>query len=60
MFSALSPRRLAAASLCRPKSRKTRCLSPQRHRLSDLRPIIPALLKALPLVKKGEVREIGA
>lgn len=30
------------------------------NRLSDLRPIVPALLDALPLVKKGEVREIGA
>ena len=30
------------------------------NRLSDLRPIVPALLEMLPLVKKGEVREIGA
>ena len=35
-------------------------LTAPTNRLSDLRPIIPALLKALPLVKKGEVREIGA
>ena len=31
----------------------------QTNRLADLRPIMPALLKALPLLKKGEVREIG-
>jgi len=30
------------------------------NRLSDLRPIVPALLETLPLVKKGEVFEIGA
>lgn len=30
------------------------------NRLSDLRPIVPAVLRDLPLVKKGEVREIGA
>jgi hypothetical protein len=35
-------------------------LTAQTNRLSDLRPIIPTLLKALPFVKKGEVREIGA
>jgi predicted nuclease of predicted toxin-antitoxin system len=29
------------------------------NRLSDLRPIIPVLLKVLPFLKKGEVREIG-
>jgi predicted nuclease of predicted toxin-antitoxin system len=34
-------------------------LTAQTNRLSDLRPIIPALLKVLPFVKKGEVREIG-
>ncbi len=27
--------------------------------LTDLRPIVPALLKLLPFLKKGEVREIG-
>ena len=35
-------------------------LTAPTNRLSDLRPIVPALLEALPLVKKGEVREIGA
>ena len=35
-------------------------LNAPTSRLSDLRPIVPALLRALPLVKKGEVREIGA
>ena len=35
-------------------------LTAPTNRLSDLRPIVPAVLKALPLVKKGEVREIGA
>ena len=35
-------------------------LTAPTNRLSDLRPIVPALLKALPLVKKGEVRKIGA
>ena len=35
-------------------------LTASTNRLSGLRPIIPALLRALPLVKKGEVREIGA
>jgi predicted nuclease of predicted toxin-antitoxin system len=34
-------------------------LTARTNRLSDLRPIIPALLKVLPFVKKGEVREIG-
>ncbi len=34
-------------------------LTAQTNCLSDLRPIIPALLKVLPFVKKGEVREIG-
>jgi hypothetical protein len=34
-------------------------LAAPTHRLSDLRPIVPALLKALPLLKKGEVREIA-
>jgi predicted nuclease of predicted toxin-antitoxin system len=34
-------------------------LTAPTNRLSDLRPIIPALLKVLPFVKKGEVREIG-
>jgi hypothetical protein len=31
-------------------------LTAPTNRLSDLRPTIPALLKALPLVKKCEVR----
>ena len=35
-------------------------LTAPTNRLSDLRRIVPALLKTLPLVKKGEVREIGA
>ena len=35
-------------------------LTAPTNRLSDLRSIVPAVLKALPLVKKGEVREIGA
>ena len=35
-------------------------LTAPTNRLSDLRPIVPALLKTLPLVKKGEVREVGA
>jgi len=34
-------------------------LTARTNRLSDLRPIVPALLDALPFVKKGEVREIG-
>ena len=34
-------------------------LTAPTNRLSDLRPIIPALLKVLPFVKKGEAREIG-
>lgn len=34
-------------------------LTAPTNRLSDLRPIIPALLDALPFVKKGEVREVG-
>ena len=29
------------------------------NRLADLRPIVPALLKVMPFLKKGEVREIG-
>ena len=29
------------------------------NRLMDLRPIVPSLLKALPFLKKSEVREIG-
>ena len=35
-------------------------LTAPTNRLSDLRPILPALLETLPLVKKGEEREIGA
>jgi hypothetical protein len=35
-------------------------LTASTNRLSDLRPIAPALLEALRLAKKGEVREIGA
>ena len=35
-------------------------LTAPTNRLSDLRPIVPALMKALPLVEKGAVREIGA
>lgn len=35
-------------------------LTAPTNRLSDLRPIVPALLKMLPHVKKGEVREIGS
>ena len=34
-------------------------LTAQTNRLVDLRPIVPALLKVLPFLKKGEVREIG-
>jgi predicted nuclease of predicted toxin-antitoxin system len=34
-------------------------LTAKTNRLSDLRPIIPALLRVLPFVKKGEVREVG-
>jgi len=34
-------------------------LTAPSNRLSDLRPIVPAVLKLLPFVKKGEVREIG-
>jgi predicted nuclease of predicted toxin-antitoxin system len=34
-------------------------MSARTNRLTDLRPIIPALLKVLPFLKKGEVREIG-
>ena len=29
------------------------------NRLADVRPIVPALLKVLPFLKRGEVREIG-
>ena len=29
------------------------------NRLADLRPIIPAVLKVLPFLKPGEVREMG-
>ncbi len=35
-------------------------LTAQTNRLANLRPIVPALLKVLPFLKKGEVREIGA
>jgi predicted nuclease of predicted toxin-antitoxin system len=35
-------------------------LTAPTNRLTDLRRIVPALLKTLPLVKKGEVREVGA
>lgn len=35
-------------------------LTAPTNRLSDLRPIVPALLETLPLVKKGEVHEIRA
>jgi len=35
-------------------------LTAPTNRLNDLRPIVPAVLKVLPFVKKGEVREIGA
>jgi predicted nuclease of predicted toxin-antitoxin system len=34
-------------------------LTARTNRLGDLRSIVPALLKVLPFVKKGEVREIG-
>ena len=34
-------------------------LTAPTNRLADLRRIVPALLKVLPFVKKGEVREIG-
>ena len=34
-------------------------LSAPTNRLRDLRPIVPALLRVLPFLKKGEVREIG-
>jgi len=34
-------------------------LTPRTNRLNDLRPIVHALLKVLPFVKRGEVREIG-
>ena len=34
-------------------------LTAQTNRLIDLQPIVPALLKVLPFLKKGEVREIG-
>ncbi|MGA2982961.1 MAG: DUF5615 family PIN-like protein [Terriglobia bacterium] len=34
-------------------------LTAATNRLSDLRPIVPALLKILPFLKKGEVREFG-
>jgi hypothetical protein len=33
-------------------------LTAKTNRLSDLRPIVPAVLRVLPFVKKGEVREI--
>ena len=29
------------------------------NRLADLRPIVPGILKLLPFLKKGQVREIG-
>ena len=35
-------------------------LTAPTNRLNDLRPIVPEVLKVLPFVKKGEVREIGA
>ena len=35
-------------------------LTAPTNRLSALRPLVPALLRALALVKKGETREIGA
>ena len=35
-------------------------LTAPTNRLSDLRPVVPELLKALPLLQKGEVLEIGA
>jgi hypothetical protein len=34
-------------------------LAAPTNRLKDLQPIIPALLKVLPFLKKGEVRVIG-
>ena len=34
-------------------------LTAPTNRLNDLRPIVPEVLKVLPFVKKGEVREIG-
>lgn len=34
-------------------------LTARTNRLNDLRPIVPALLRVLPFLKKGEVREIG-
>ena len=34
-------------------------MTAKTNRLQDLRPIVPALLKALPFLKKGQVREIG-
>ena len=42
------------------KSCQVPFLSAPTNRLGDLRPVVPALLKMLPLVQKGEVREIGA
>ena len=35
-------------------------LTAPTNRLNDLWSIVPAVLKALPFVTKGEVREIGA
>ncbi len=35
-------------------------LTAPTNRLNDLRPIVPAVLKVLPFMKKGKVREIGA
>jgi predicted nuclease of predicted toxin-antitoxin system len=35
-------------------------MTAKTNRLQDLRPIVPALLKILPFLKKGQVREIGA
>jgi len=34
-------------------------MTAKTNRLIDLRPIVPALLKVLPFLKKGEVRELG-
>ena len=34
-------------------------MTAKTNRLIDLRPIVPALLKVLPFLKKGHVREIG-
>jgi len=34
-------------------------MSAHTNRLTDLRAIVPALLKVLPFLRKGEIREIG-